>query len=61
MSSSSTCLVMALYIPFNQTVPIAPVFFGLPDPDPIVRGKDLDQVSKDSKKDLDFYCFLNSL
>jgi hypothetical protein len=33
--------------------------FGLPDPDPIpvVRGKDLDQISKNNKKYLDFYCF----
>ncbi len=36
------------------------MFLGLldPDPDPLVRGMDPDpSLSKNSKKNLDFYCF----
>jgi hypothetical protein len=40
------------------------VFLGLPDPDPLVRGMDPDpdpiSLSKYSKKNLDFYCFVTS-
>jgi hypothetical protein len=46
------------------------MFSGLPDPDPLVRGTDLDSdpyrgillsSSKNSKKNLDSYCFVTSL
>jgi hypothetical protein len=37
------------------------MFLGLRDPDPLVRGMDLDpnpSLSKNSKKNLDSYCFV---
>jgi hypothetical protein len=45
------------------------IFLGLPDPDPLVRGMDPDlnqapdplSSSKNSKKNLDSYCFVTSL
>jgi hypothetical protein len=42
------------------------VFLGLldPDPDPLVRGMDPDpsiSFSKNSKKNLDFYCFVSNM
>jgi hypothetical protein len=45
------------------------VFLGLQDPDPLVRAMDPDpdldpnllSASKNSKKNLDFYCFVASL
>ncbi len=40
------------------------MFLDLPDPDPLVRGTDpgiLLSSSKNSKKNLDSYCFVNSL
>ncbi len=42
------------------------MFLGLPDPDPLVRGMDSDpsiilpSSSKNSKKNLDSYCFVTS-
>jgi hypothetical protein len=42
------------------------MFLGLLDPDPVVRGMDLAPVRillssrKNSKKNLDFYCFVTS-
>jgi hypothetical protein len=42
------------------------MFFDLPDPDPLVRGMDpeririLPSLSKNSKKNLDFYSFVTS-
>jgi hypothetical protein len=41
------------------------MFMGLPDPDPLVRGTDLDPdpsiIKQKSKKHLDSYCFVSSL
>jgi hypothetical protein len=44
------------------------MFFGLPDPDPLILGMDIDpdplrillSASKNSKKNLDSYCFVTS-
>jgi hypothetical protein len=42
------------------------MFLGLPDPDPLVKGMDPDpdpiilSASKNSKKNLDSYCFVTS-
>jgi hypothetical protein len=36
------------------------VFLGLLDPDPLVRGPDLDPSIINSKKNLDSYCFVTS-